>query len=407
MSLRILYITQYFPPETNAPANRVSELSRCWANWGNEVKVITAFPSHPYGIVPEKYRGRFFLRRECDGVTVLRTPHYIAANRGFGKRVISFLSFMFSATVTGWLASRRGDIVIATSPQFFTAVAGYVISRLRGIPFVFEVRDIWPEEVAAVGMMKRGLIFRLLESLEMFLYRQATLVVVVAQGSIEILVSRGVDRKKLKWVPNGVDLELFRPGTKENWVRSKYDLNGKFVVSYIGTHGMAQKLETILEAAKSLRDQRDLAFLFVGDGTEKEALVHRRGAWGLDNVLFVHQQPHHLIPDFLAASDVCVVPLRKAELFMKNIPSKIYEIMACERPVIIGAEGESRSLVQRANAGIGYPPEGHKELSRCIMRLCSDSELLNTSGKNGLRFVRTSCSWNRCAGDYLSVLGEI
>ncbi len=399
--LRILYISHYFPPEVNAPAVRVSQFCRLWRQLGQYVTVVTGFPNHPHGIIPAPYRGKFFARESHEGVEVLRSYVYAAPNKGFARRILNYLSFMFSAMVSAIFRSGPQDIVIATSPQFFVAIAGYVVSLFKRAPFVFEVRDVWPEEIVAVGAMKRGVVIKVLERIEMFLYRRATMIVAVAQGTIDILTRRGIPTDKIILIPNGVDFDCFSKAVDDHTVRDQHDLNGHFLVSYIGTHGMAHNLGTVLNAAKRLRDRHDIRFLFVGDGADKANLVAASSDLKLDNVTFAPQQDRNRIAQYYAASDLCLVPLRQAELFTKNIPSKIYEVMASGKPILLGAKGESQQLVESAQAGIAVEPDDDLDLSEKIVLLADDRKLAQRLGANGRDFARRYCSHDDLAKAYL------
>lgn len=404
--LRILYISHYFPPEVNAPAARVSEMAARWAEKGADVTVLTCFPNHPTGIIPPEYRGMFSCREMHGAIKVIRTFVYAAANKGFVKRILNFLSFMISAIVLGTPAVGKQDILIATSPQFFVAVAGYVISRLRRCKFVFEIRDLWPEEIVAVGVLKNGLAIKLLETIELFLYRQADLIVAVAEGTIEILKKRGIPVSKMALVPNGVDLDFFRSGSGGELTRRELGMGNEFVAGYIGTHGMAHRLSMVLEAARLLKAHKDIRFLFVGDGAEKAKLVKMANEMGLGNVIFHDQMPRSQIPEYYAACDLCLVPLRKADVFTKNIPSKIYEIMASCRPIIISTEGESRRLVELSGAGLGSKPEDPVGLAEKILYLKNNPEQCHEFGRNGYAFVLANSSRKRLADNYLELLSK-
>jgi colanic acid biosynthesis glycosyl transferase WcaI len=404
--LKVLYISHYFPPEVNAPAVRVSEMAQRWAESGADVTVLTCFPNHPSGIIPEEYRGLLRSREKRGGINVIRTYVYAAANKGFIKRVLNFISFMLSAIFLGTPVVGKPDIIIATSPQFFVAVAGYVISRLKGSKFVFEIRDLWPEEIVAVGALKNKLAIKFLETIEMFLYRKADLIVAVAEGTIEILKGRGIPASKMALVPNGVDIDLFGNSSGDS-IRRELGVDGNFVAGYIGTHGMAHRLGTVLEAANLLKNHKDITFLFVGDGAEKENLVNRAQEMGLSNVMFHPQIPRSRVADFYAACNVCLVPLRKAELFTKNIPSKIYEIMASSRPIIIATEGESRRLVELSGAGLGSRPEDPQGLAEKVLYLRDDSTLCREMGQCGYSFVLANSSRRRLAEEYFELLNKI
>jgi glycosyltransferase involved in cell wall biosynthesis len=402
--LKILYISHYFPPEVNAPAVRVSEMSRRWAENGADVTVLTTFPNHPTGIIPEQYKGHWHRRESLGPVKVIRTFVYAAPNKGFLRRIMNYLSFMLSAIIIGTGQVERPNLLIATSPQFFVAVAGYIISRLKRCKFVFEVRDLWPEEIVAVGAIENRFIIRLLESLEMFLYRKADLIVAVAQGTIDTLQRRGVPISKMALAPNGVDIEFFRTRANGRNVRERLAIDDKFIVGYIGTHGMAHKLETVIQAAYKLREVEDIHFLFVGDGAEKSRLVSLARQMELENVLFHEQISRELIPEYYAACDTCLVPLRKADLFTRNIPSKIYEVMASGRPIIISTEGESKRLVELSGAGLCAAPEDSIDLAQKILSLKKDKNLREKMGRSGYSFVMANSSRQRLADEYLSII---
>jgi glycosyltransferase involved in cell wall biosynthesis len=385
-------------------------LAHRWSEAGADVTVLTCFPNHPGGVIPEQYRGLLSRREKRGTVNVVRTYVYAAPNKGFFRRILNYFSFMFSSVLIGSWMVKKPDILIATSPQFFVAVAGYVISKLKKCKFVFEVRDLWPEEIVAVGAIKNRLVIKMLEAIELFLYHRADLIVAVAQGTVDTLKRRGIPETKLRLLPNGVDIDFFSGASfgknmaNETRVKERLGLSGKFVVGYIGTHGMAHKLETVLHAAVRLNHNPNIQFLLVGDGADKENLVAKSKALGLPNVTFHDQISRSLVPEFYDACDLCLVPLRKANLFTRNIPSKIYEIMASCRPIIISTEGESRRLVELAGAGLGAAPEDADDLAQKILHLWKDENLRHNLARNGFSFVIANSSRNRLADNYLEIL---
>lgn len=405
--LKILYVSHYFPPEVNAPALRVSEMAARWADNGADVTVLSGFPNHPNGVIPPEYRGRILQTGFSGPVKLVRTFIYATPNKGFFKRIINYVSFMVSAVVLGARNVERPDILIATSPQFFVAIAGFIISRLKRCRFVFEVRDIWPEEIVAVGAMKNRLIIKALEAVEMYLYRKADLVVAVAQGTIDILTSRGVPPAKIVLIPNGVDIGRFEIDHDGRELRQELGLERKFVVTYLGTHGMAHRLTTVLEAADKLRQYDGIRFLFVGDGADKAELMKKARFLSLPNVVFHDQVGRDQVPRFYQASDLCLVPVRKAELFTKNIPSKIYEIMAARKPIVISTEGESRRLVEHSGAGIASIPEDPNDMAEKILQLYRDPERRYQMGKDGYSFVLANASRLKLADDYAEILSRL
>jgi len=408
--MRILYISQYFPPEMGAPAARVHELSRAWARAGHDVTVLTAFPHHPTGVVPPGYRGRVLMRERIDSIDVLRTWVYATPNRGLLKRTLSYVSFMLSAIFLGMPSlGRRYDVVIATSPQFFVAVAGWIVSTLLRKPFVFELRDLWPESIMAVGALTNRRVIRMLESIEMMLYRRARAICAVADSYVDILEKRGIDTAKMFVIKNGVDLERFRarPKSAGAEVAGEFGLSRKFVCTYIGTIGMAHGLDIVLDAAERTKDDARLVYLLVGEGARRAELEAKAGARALSNVVFAGQQPRGRVAEFLAASDAVLVHLRKAELFRNVIPSKIFEIMACARPIIMGVAGEAAAIVEQAGAGIIIEPENVDEFLDALRTLRADRNHRRRMGRAGRRHVEANFDRETLAADYLRHLQEV
>jgi len=404
--MRILFISDNFPPETNAPASRTWEHLKVWVEEGHEVTVITGAPNFPRGRVFEGYRNRLYQTEEMDGIRVVRVWTYIAANKGFAKRILDYLSFMASALLA-LPRQKRPDIIVGTSPQFFTAVAACVAGFLRRRPWVFELRDLWPESIKAVGAMKEGRLLRALERLEYFLYRRAAAVVSVTESFRETLVEGGIDRGKIHVVRNGVELDSFTPRDGAPELRRELGLAGdEFVVSFIGTLGMAHGLESLLEAARLLEGER-LRLILVGEGARKEALREKADEMGLDNVLFVPGQPRSRMPEFLAASDACLVHLRRTPLFRTVIPSKIFEAMAMARPIVMGVEGESADLIEEAGAGLCVEPENSGALAAAVRRLMGDPGLAAELGRKGREAAETRYDRRVAARAMLKILEDI
>lgn len=405
--MRILFLSQYFPPEMGAPAARTHELARRWVAAGAEVTVITAIPNHPNGIIPQAYKEARFFEEQVDGIRVLRTWIYAAANRGFWRRSVNYFSFMVSSLVQGLRRAGAADVVIATSPQFLVGISGWIASRILRVPFVFEVRDLWPDSIAALGVLREGTVMRILQRIEMWLYRQAACIVGVAHSTREELVRRGIDANKIVIIPNGADNQVFRDLEKYNGIRENLQLGRKFVVSYVGTHGMAHGLETVLQCADRLRGNPDIAFLFVGDGAERDRLIGLAESLRLENVHFVGVQPRERIPFYIATSDVSLVPLRRKRLFEKVLPSKLFEIMGCSRPVILGVEGEAQRAVEESGAGICVQPENPAALEHAILELYRDPNRADELGRAGRDFVRRRFCRDQLAHAYLDVLHNL
>lgn len=406
--MKILFLSQYFPPEPGAPAARVSELTRHWAAAGHDVTVLTGMPNHPTGVVPAEYRGRGLVREDFHGVKVVRTWIYAAANKGRVRRSLSYASYSASAVAIGQLPIEAPDVVIATSPQFLCGVAGRLIAGMRRKPFVFEVRDLWPESIVAVGALPAGHpVVRGLEVVEEHLYRAADGIVVVTDTFERRLVERGVPPSKLHVIKNGVDLERFRPGERDTELRRSLGFGGRFVLAYVGTHGMAHGLGAVLDVAARLRSRDEVRFLFVGEGAERANLEARARREGLSNVTFLGALPRERMPEVYATADACIVPLRKTELFTTVIPSKIFEILAMERPIVLSVDGEARALIEASGGGIFAPPEDVDAMTGAVLDLLSSPERRREMGRRGRAYVMREFDRKVLAERYLEVLEGI
>jgi colanic acid biosynthesis glycosyl transferase WcaI len=409
--MKILYISQYFPPEMGAPAARAAELSQHWADAGHDVTVLTGFPNHPTGVVPREYRKQFrhLVARERSGpVNVVRTWLLPFPNRGPYERILNYSSFAASAAITG-LALARPDVVIATSPQLLVGLSGWWLAQWKRVPFVFEVRDLWPESLAAVGMgCTDSPLFRLLGRIAGFLYQHADRIAVVTPAFEKYLVAHWrVPREKISVIENGVETRVFTPSA-EPILRGELCLENKFLVSYIGTLGMAQGLETILDAAAILQGSHpEIRFLLLGEGAEKQRLIAQARHRRLTNLQFLDQQPRERIPAYIRASDVCLVPLKKTELFKTVIPSKIFEFMSCARPVILGVEGQARAILDEAGAGIPVEPESASALANAIRHLADNNEAACEMGRNGREYVIRKFSRRHTAEKYIGMLEDL
>lgn len=395
--MRILFLSHYFPPEVNAPAHRTFEHCREWVRMGHEVHVVTCVPSHPLGRPFEGYRRRWHQQEVMDGVTVHRVFTFLAPNKGTYRRALNYVSFVPTAV---WRALRLGkfDIVIATSPQFFCAVAGWVSASMKGAPWVFELRDLWPESIAAVGAMKRSLALRAVEKLELHLYRSAAGVACVTQAFIENLTGRGIPPEKCTFVPNGVVAEEWG-GLAGLEIRARQGVGpSELMVSYIGTVGMAHAIEVVLDTAETLDHGLPVRFFVVGDGARLGELRSQALKRGLSNVTFTGLVPHEEAKRYLAASDLILVHLRRSELFKTVLPSKMFEAMAAGKPIVLGVEGEAKAVLERSGAGVAVPPEDPQALAAAIEALGGSPETREKMGQAGRAFVEREFSraaWGR------------
>lgn len=406
--MKILFLSHYYPPEGNAPASRVSALAERWAAEGCEVTVVTGVPNVPDGVVYPGYRNRWLPQVETvNGVKVVRVWTYIAPNKGTVRRIANYLSYCWSAFGYN-LCAKRPDVLIATSPQFFCGWAGVLLHWFRRIPFLLEIRDIWPESMSAVEAGLPGPVLKVLGVMEKIMYRSAGHIVTVGPGYAEKLIERRVPEEKISVIMNGVDKKLFFPRPPNQKLLESCGLSGKFVCSYIGTIGMACGLKTALDAAEELkkRGRSDIVLVLVGDGAQRETLEQEAKARHLDNCIFTGRRPKAEMPDWVASSNVNLVHLRKTELFKTVMPSKIFESAGCARPMIIGVEGFAKQLVLDAGAGLAMEPENAGELTDLLIKLADDPALCETMGQNARIRIASKYDRDTQAMEYLEILNR-
>lgn len=383
--MKILFLSDNFPPEGNAPATRLWEHATRWVQAGHEVTVITCAPNFPEGKLFEGYRNRWRQVEDVDGMRVVRVKTYIAANEGFRKRTLDYMSFMVMGFGMG-LFEKRPDVVVATSPQFFCAVGGWALSIAKWRPFVFELRDLWPASITAVGAMKKSLTIRLLERLELFLYRRARAVISVTGSFRRDLIERGIPAEKIHMVRNGVDLSRYQPREKDAELLDRFDLHGKFVAGYIGTHGLAHALHRVLDAAERLRDRDDIAFFFAGSGAQRAEIERLVKEKNLDNIRLIPRQPKEMMPALWSICDAAIVPLRDDPVFATVIPSKIFEAMGMGIPILMSLpEGEATGIIREIGAGICVAPEDSEALAAAITELADSPDQCQRLRENCLK----------------------
>lgn len=370
--MKILFLTDNFPPEVNAPASRTYDHCREWVKNGDEVTVITCAPNFPQGKIYDGYKNKWKQKEIIDGIRVIRVWSYIVANKGFLKRTLDFISFSITSFLAGLFI--EADVIIATSPQFFTALSGRTLKFWKRTPWIMEVRDLWPESIKTVGAMNYEPFIRYFEWQEKRCYRSAKHIVVVTYAFKRKLIERGIPAEKISVVKNGVDRSLFSPTpNKEPGLIKKLNLQGKKVIGYIGTHGMAHKLDFILACASKLKDSHpEFHFLFIGNGAEKEHLKQICQDKQLYNVTMLDSVPKSEVKHYISVLDVCLINLRKSELFTTVIPSKIFENAAMEVPILMGVEGEAKEIVESYQAGICFEPENETDFISKLHVICNE-----------------------------------
>jgi len=382
--MRILFLTDNFIPETNAPATRTYEHCREWAKKGVKVTVITCAPNFPKGRVYDGYSNKIYSKEVVDGIIVIRVWSYISANEGTVKRILDYLSYMISSFIAGLFI--KTDIIVATSPQFFTAISGRWLSFWKRKKWIMEVRDIWPESIKAVGAMKDSCLLRFFEFLECKMYKSAYKIVVVTDSFKNYLIdTHKIDSNKIGIVKNGVDLKKFESVEKNENLLLELGLIDKKIIGYIGTHGMAHALDFILRAAKRL-EGTEYHFLLLGDGAQKKSLLKLKDNLKLSNVTMIDSVTKDKVKEYISILDIGLVNLKRSDTFLSVIPSKIFELAAMEIPILLGVEGESKKLVEFYNLGLTFEPENEKDFIMSLEKL---------SNKTDYNFKKLKTDFNR------------
>ncbi len=401
--MKILFITDNFPPEVNAPATRTYEHCMEWVKQGAEVKIITCAPNFPHGNIYNGYKNKFYQKEQLDGIEIIRVWSYITSNSGFAKRVIDYFSFALMAFLVGLF--QKHDIVIATSPQFFTTWAACGISKIRRKPWIFELRDLWPESIRTVGAMKQGRVFEWLEKIELGLYKDADKVVAVTEAFKNNLIQRGIDPKKIEVITNGSNIDLFFPREKDYGLLKSLNLENKFIIGYIGTHGMAHSLDFIVQAISKIEDQ-NIHFLFIGDGSVKEKIVNLASKLSLKNITFLEPVAKEEVPRYLSIIDVSLAPLIKSDTFKTVIPSKIFEASAMQKPTLLGVEGQAEEIIEKYEAGLCFEPENEKDFI-IKMNLLRDNRTVYEKCQEGCMYLAKEYNRKKLASRMLRIIENV
>ncbi len=391
--VRILYLTQYYPPEIGATQTRAVEMAANLVQQGHSVTVLTEFPNHPKGEFPPHYRKKWFERKRENGIDVLRLWVFARRKKNFVTRMLFYLSYMVAAFIAGSFLRKRYDIVYATSPPLFVAVAGYALSAVKRTRFMMEVRDLWPESAVVLGELSNPFFISWSEKLEWFLYQRAISLVVVTRGIHQRLLQRGLLPQKLYFIPNGANTDMYQPKHRDRKLLQSVDIDPeKFIVVYTGLLGLIHGLDFVLLAAKKLMKTPDILFLFIGDGVQKEKLINKAQNLGVGNVCFLEAQAESRLPAFIQSSNAGLVTTKKIDLCKGTLPVKMFSYMACAKPVLLCVQGEARDLIEQSGAGICIEPEHVDELVQGIYYLRRDADRAENMGQKGRAFVRAHYS---------------
>jgi glycosyltransferase involved in cell wall biosynthesis len=404
--MRILFLSHYFPPEVNAPATRTYEHCKQWVKMGHEVTVVSCVPHHPKGKAYPGYKNKLVHTEYVDGIKAVKLFTYITANEGFAKRTFNYVFYMLMCIFAAPFLP-KADVVISTSPQFFNGLAGYFVSRIKRAPWLLEIRDLWPESIVAVGAITNAKVIAALESIERFIYRKADHIVPVTNAFKTHIEKCGGRADKITVIRNGVDLSFFADRPADEDYAETIGVRGKFVAAYVGTHGMAHGLDTIIQAAELLRERQDIVFLMAGDGAERQRLVQQVAQRKLNNVILLGQLPKADMPRLWSVSGASLVLLKKQDLFLTVIPSKIFESMAMKKPIVLGVQGESCDIITEAGSGITIEPENAPELAAAVERLADNPDLCRQLGDSGATYVTEHFDRTVLATRYEGILAKL
>lgn len=386
--MKILILTQYFPPETGAPQNRLFEIAIRLQAAGDEITVLTAMPNYPKMKIFEGYRGKLFSSEDIQGIKVYRSFIYVSKSKAVIARLLNYFSFVFSSMLRGLFIRKKFDYIICESPPLFLGISAVFLSRLKGAKLIFNVSDLWPESAEKLGIVTNQFLLKNAEKLELWLYKKSFIVSGQTQGILKSITERS-PQKNLFWLPNGVDLDFYKP---ENYTRQWRDENGfesdDLLILYAGIIGHAQGLEVIIKAAEQTKDIPQMKWLLVGDGPVKADLQSLAKELNLPNVFFFPNQEKKNMPFIVKACDITAVPLKRLPLFLGAIPSKIFENLAMEVPVLLGVEGEAKTLfIEEGKAGLAFEPDNHFDLAEKARHLFINRAEIQSLGKNGRKYV--------------------
>lgn len=398
----ILFLSHYFPPETNAPSIRTFEHCKKWIDEA-DVTVLTNFPNHPIGKIYNGYKNRLVKEENYKGINVIRLLTFCAANEGKLLRIINYVWYMLASLIYSIVTKKKFDLVIATTPQFFCGMAGKYVSKILKTPFILEVRDIWPASISAVNAMNNKKILHKLETAEISLYKSADKIITVTESFKTDIIKKGINENKISVCYNGVLLDFFTNGKRISSKNLRAYQSTGFKVGYIGTIGMAHSLQTMIEAADRLKKIEKIKFIIIGSGAEYEIIKQKIKDRGLKNIRVYPNQPHKDIPSIIDKMDIFLVHLKKVDLFKTVIPSKIFEGMAMKKPILLGVDGEARNIIERANCGYFFEPENVDDLVTKILLLYNNGAKSRSLGLNGYNYVREHFNRAKIAKEYFKI----
>ena len=406
--MKILILTQYFPPEVGAPQNRLYELAVRLKEKGAEITVMTAMPNYPQMEIHKVYLGKRICIEEMDGMKIIRSGIYVSKKKGMIRRLRNYFSFVISSYFAVKKHAGEIDIIICESPPLFLGMTAMRLKRIKKAKLIFNVSDLWPESAERLGIVKNRLLLGMAYRLERKIYSRSELITGQTQGIVKNILQR-FPEKKAYWLPNGVDLSIY----DHNSVRSSWRSENGFsetdlIFLYAGILGHAQGLEVILDAALSLIDKQNIKFVLAGSGPVKQDLLYLKEMRELPNVFFLDTIPKSKMPALIGACDASIIPLKRLDIFKGAIPSKIFECLAMKKPILLGVEGEAKELfIEEGKCGLAFEPENGDDLVRKIIQLAADRKLAGELGENGYNYVSKKFNRNDIADKFWQVITSL
>ena len=404
--MKILILTQYFPPEVGSAQNRLWNLASRLRKKGAEVTVLTGMPNYPQMRIYEGYRKKYYVKEHLDDITVHRCWLYVGNNKSIFQRLLTYFSFVFTSCCTCWFKLGRFDYIFCESPPLFLGISAILLKKLKKAKLIFNVSDLWPESAEKLGIISNHFLLNLSIRLEEFLYRSSFIITGQTKGIIHN-ISRRFPAKSVYWLKNGIDIPSYSnlPSKDISWRLESGFKEDDFLLLYAGILGHAQGLEVILKAADLLRETKKIRFILVGAGPEKDKLAKMKKALSLDNLFFFDSMPRPQLLKIIANVDVALIPLKKIDLFKGAIPSKIFENLALGKPVLLGVEGEAKELfIDEGNAGLAFVPEDEHDLAAKAEMLSENRQLACNLGENGYRYVKRMFNWDNIADDFWNLI---
>jgi len=406
--MKILILTQYFPPETGAPQNRLYSLAGYISDLGAEVSILTAMPNYPKMEVFDEYKGKWYKKEVDNKITIYRSWIFVKKSKGVIARLLNYFSFVFSSIVIGLSKVKKHDIIICESPPLFLGISALILKWMKGAKLVFNVSDLWPESAEKLDIVTNKTLLGISYKLESFIYRHSELVSGQTQGIVKNINQRFANLNTY-WLPNGIDFNQYNINADgDNFRKENNYSSNDFVLMYAGIIGHAQGLDVILDCAKILESDKKIKFLIIGDGPEKSRLVERKTDMRLDNVSFMGNIPRASMSETIAACDAYIVPLKRNDLFLGAIPSKLFEPLAMGKPILLGVDGEARELfITRGKAGLFFEPENANDLSDKISEMILNKSNSEQMGLNGKKYVAENFNRKKLAKLFFEKLNTV